>query len=240
MHDYRLVMMRLLKTLLALMLVVVVSLSLARTSVADQGQDSTSLALTDYLHHHLLPAVGAQVTPTDEGSHTVMLYGFVATERGKSDAEKRTREYLKDSSVLITNRIRIEPELLASPANPAVSTETADTQSYLSQPAAASGQSATRNLPLPDNVGTIQEYQAQNQTNDLAYLQQQNSPMGTLMLMAPLVGGLITYAALGGFGGSPYHSPPPGYYYSPPPRWSPPPPSRGWGGHSHGRPFRHR
>ncbi|MGH7905808.1 MAG: hypothetical protein ACREP6_04195, partial [Candidatus Binataceae bacterium] len=67
--------------------------------LAASGSISVSAGLTDYLHSHRLPAVGAKITTAENGVRTVMLYGFVATERGYHDAELRTRHYLHDAKL---------------------------------------------------------------------------------------------------------------------------------------------
>jgi hypothetical protein len=71
----------------------------------------SSRQLTDYLKKSRLPLVGAQVMHTDAGDRQVMLYGFVATNFGKTDAEKKTRKFLKDSEIEIVNRIEVRPEI---------------------------------------------------------------------------------------------------------------------------------
>lgn len=45
------------------------------------------------------------------------LYGYVATQQGKTDAEDRARRILNDPDVPIVNRIVIEPQLLAMDKN---------------------------------------------------------------------------------------------------------------------------
>ena len=79
----------------------------AETPVPDSDQ---STRLTDYLHSHRLPLVGAQVLDSASG-RSVMLYGYTATDFGKSDAETKTRRYLNDNNVVINNHIRVMPEL---------------------------------------------------------------------------------------------------------------------------------
>ena len=55
-----------------------------------------SQALSDYLKHHSLPLVGAQVVTSPSGGKQVILFGFVASDFGKTDAEQKARHYLKD------------------------------------------------------------------------------------------------------------------------------------------------
>ena len=72
-----------------------------------------SQGLSDYLKHHSLPLVGAQVVTSPSGGKQVILFGFVASEFGKADAEQKARRYLNDSSLVVDNRIKISPELAA-------------------------------------------------------------------------------------------------------------------------------
>ena len=77
----------------------------AQTNTVDT---TASQRLTDYLRKHKLPLVGAQITRDDSGGTQVMLYGYVATSFGKSDAETKARKFLK-SGAQIVNRIQIRP-----------------------------------------------------------------------------------------------------------------------------------
>ncbi len=70
-----------------------------------------SQGLSDYLKHHSLPLVGAQVVTSPSGGKQVILFGFVASEFGKADAEQKARRYLNDPSMVVDNRIKISPEL---------------------------------------------------------------------------------------------------------------------------------
>ena len=91
-------------------------------SFSDTGSDSTMAApssagtvaggivdspqsqgLSDYLKHHQLPLVGAQVVTSASGGRQVILFGFVASDFGKTDAEQKARHYLKDQSVVVDN-----------------------------------------------------------------------------------------------------------------------------------------
>ena len=71
---------------------------------------ATSARLTKYLHNHRLPMVGAQISNTDSGRQ-LMLYGYVATDFGKDDAVTKSKTYLHDSSIAVTNNIRVNPQL---------------------------------------------------------------------------------------------------------------------------------
>jgi hypothetical protein len=82
-----------------------------------------SQGLTTDLRSHLLPLVGAQVGKDAAGDRRVVLYGYVATQKGKSDAESRTLAYLGSPAPQIVNHIVIQPEIatLHAPANNAAS-----------------------------------------------------------------------------------------------------------------------
>lgn len=70
-----------------------------------------SVSLTDYLHHHNLPLAAVQVTHGDDGSRRVVLYGFVATNAEKSNAERTVRLHINNPAVSIVNRIVVRPEI---------------------------------------------------------------------------------------------------------------------------------
>jgi hypothetical protein len=74
----------------------------------------TSDALSKYFHKNRLPMVGAQVSTTADGKRHVMLYGYTATDFGKRDAEQKARDFLHDPSVLVANRIQVNPRLRKS------------------------------------------------------------------------------------------------------------------------------
>jgi hypothetical protein len=65
----------------------------------------------NYLHANCLPLVEARTIVNASGS-SVLLYGYVATDFGKRDAEDQTRDFIDDPDVTITNRIVVRPELL--------------------------------------------------------------------------------------------------------------------------------
>jgi hypothetical protein len=171
----------------------------------DEGE---SRALTDYLKHHKLPLVGAQVLKSSEGRRAVVLYGFVGSDFGKSDAAAKAQRYLSDDSAQIDNRIKLRPELLATNKAPA--------------PAAAPSASTS-----PDNSGYPgPESYAEQQNNQDAvtqYQQRQNSTAAVSSIV-PLVAllGILGMGLAGGggnfsmgppsFGTTPY-SPYPGYGY---------------------------
>jgi hypothetical protein len=90
------------------------SILLAASAVHAQqyhvDQDS-SAALTKYLHKHRLPLVGAQVQRDDAGDPEVHLYGFVATDAGRADAERKAKRFLGVMGVPITNSIQVNPSI---------------------------------------------------------------------------------------------------------------------------------
>ena len=81
--------------------------ALAQSTSVDK---SASAKLTKYLHTHRLPMVGAQISNTDAGRQ-LMLYGYVATDFGKEDAVTKSKAYLHDSTIAVTNNIRVNPQL---------------------------------------------------------------------------------------------------------------------------------
>ena len=85
--------------------------SSAGTVAGGTIDSAQSQGLSDYLKHHSLPLVGAQVVTSPSGGQQVILFGFVASDFGKTDAEQKARHYLKDSSLVVDNRIKISPEL---------------------------------------------------------------------------------------------------------------------------------
>lgn len=162
-----------------------------------------SQGLSDYLKHHSLPLVGAQVVTSPSGGKQVILFGFVASDFGKTDAEQKARHYLKDSSLVVDNRIKISPEL-AGGAGASGSTGKGASSGYAmpsggSDPYGSSGsiQDYQNNLP-PD----AQAYQAQGQ--QLQQYQQYNSaPPSMLTTIIPLLlgGGMTIGGGSGGYGG---------------------------------------
>ncbi|HJU11221.1 MAG TPA: hypothetical protein VJ728_10110, partial [Candidatus Binataceae bacterium] len=95
------------------------------TATGYSPEREESQALTEYLKQRKLPLVGAQVLRDADGHRRVVLYGFVGSDFGKSDAATKARRFLHDSAAEVDNRINVRPELLASnrpsnaaPANP--------------------------------------------------------------------------------------------------------------------------
>src|SRR5271167_3059244 len=86
---------------------VAVGIAAAQSSNVDT---TTSTKLTNYLHKNRLPMVGAQISNTSAGRR-LMLYGYVATDFGKDDAVTKSKQYLHDSTIAVTNNIRVNPQL---------------------------------------------------------------------------------------------------------------------------------
>jgi hypothetical protein len=156
-----------------------------RGYVADPG---ASGALTDYLKHHRLPLVGAQVLrDPNNGARTVVLYGFVGSDLGKSDAQRQAEDFINDAAVDVDNRIRVNPELLTARS---ASPEPANSGT----PNAADAQ-AQANASMPG----VQSYvDQQNQAAQVQQYQQQNS-MTSMSSMLPLIAllGMLSMASGG-------------------------------------------
>jgi hypothetical protein len=194
----------------------------AEGQVADTAESSR---LTDYLHAHRLPLVGAQVL-NSEGGRSVLLYGYTATDFGKRDAATKTRRFLRDSSVAVDNHILVRPELMSMKSTaPAVApppssggTESPDVNAYKNE----------------QQEDAQQQYLNQQQQ---AYVNQGSaaSNMATMSnltsILIPLLGmgmgvgigggssgfSMGAYGSpYGSFGASPYGSPYGGYPYGSP------------------------
>jgi hypothetical protein len=166
---------------------------------ADSGE---SRALTDYLNQHRLPLVGAQVLNGPSGQRAVVLYGFVGSDFGRSDASQQARRFVADPAMTVDNRINVRPELLSS--NPQAATPGSG-----SSPGSSSSSSSNYSNSYP-GVQSYLEQQNRNQaTNQYMQQQSQSGPATTLGMIALL--GMISMAlAAGGgnfngsFGPSPY------------------------------------
>lgn len=112
-------------TLTVLILSLFLTASAVRAQQYHVDQD-TSAALTKYLHKHRLPLVGAQVQRDDAGDPQVHLYGFVATDAGKADAERKAKRFLGVTGVPITNSIQINPSINSHGANGAAADASPD------------------------------------------------------------------------------------------------------------------
>lgn len=176
----------------------------------DQAQ---STALTNYLKTHHLPLVGAQVLSAADGERQVILFGFVATDYGKGDAESKTRRYINNASVTVDNRIKIEPSLAkpASSGSSSPDSQSADAESM-------AGVSAYENQNYADQI--------QQQQQMYGYQNQGASPMSAVIPLLGMFGatfgggsigmssGVIGPRFGGGYGGYP-SAPPPSYAYPP-------------------------
>ncbi len=74
-----------------------------------------SRKLTEQLHDDRMPYVNAQVSIDRTGNpKSIVLTGQVETEAGKLDAENKARGFFKDSTVVMENRIGINPDLTST------------------------------------------------------------------------------------------------------------------------------
>ena len=153
--------------------------------------------LTDYLHNNRLPLVGAQVLTDSAGDRQVLLYGYTATEFGKSDAASKARRFLQDSGISVSNHIRVQPELLTMKSAP----NTAPTQPSESSPGTPNG---VQNYENQAQSNAEQQYMNQGAPQ---YMNQSANMAATLL---PLIG-LGLALGLGssgiGIGGSGFGSP---------------------------------
>jgi hypothetical protein len=158
-----------------------------------------SQGLTDYLRHHSLPLVGAQVVTSSSGGKQVILYGFVASDFGKTDAEQKARHYLSDPTLVVDNRIKVSSELAGAKGNSGSTTPYDSSDPYASSGSIQDYQNNGNNLP-PGAAA----YAAQGQ--QLQQYQQYNSggsgsSMLTMILPLLLGGGGGVSMGSGGFGG---------------------------------------
>ncbi len=186
----------------------------AETPVPDTEQ---SARLTDYLHAHRLPLVGAQVLSSGTG-RSVLLYGYTATDFGKGDAEVKARQFLKDSDFVISNHIRVRPELssMRSPSRSASS-------SSAFPPGADTGVQAPSPEAAPPDVEAYKNRQQDTQQQYInqqtqQYMNQGNSASSLTSALIPLLGmglaiglgggssgfGMGVSPGFGSFGGSPF------------------------------------
>jgi hypothetical protein len=175
---------------------------------------SASRALTEYLKQRKLPLVGAQVLRSSDGRRKVVLYGFVGSDFGRTDAAQKTRRFLHDSTAQVDNRINVRPELLASNGP-----SSAATNSYPAYPPAHGSTSTDGRSSSPDTspYPGPESYKAQQAS---PFTQQLTSMMPLIALLGVL--GMGVAGGNGGFSvgsspfggsrfGSPYSSP-----YGPP------------------------
>ena len=84
-------------------------LALAQTNY--KVGEYASQKVTDFLHSHGLPLVGAQVLDNNDGSRELHLYGFVATPNGMQDAEQKAMNFLGDPTMKVVNSIEVNPAI---------------------------------------------------------------------------------------------------------------------------------
>jgi hypothetical protein len=157
-----------------------------------------SQGLSDFLKHHALPLVGAQVVTSGSGGKQVILFGFVASEFGKADAEQKARHYLKDPSIVVDNRIKISPELggIGTGSAAPINGNPSGPDGYIPGGATGSLQDYQNNQP-PDAYA----YQAQQQQQLRQYQQYNSQPPSMLSTLLPmLLGGGVSMGS-GGYGG---------------------------------------
>ena len=85
------------------------SASICEAAEADAPASDT---LSDYLHANGLPLVEGQSIVNESGERFVLLYGYVATDFSKFDAENLASDFMDDLDLAITDRIVVRPELL--------------------------------------------------------------------------------------------------------------------------------
>jgi hypothetical protein len=156
--------------------------------------------LTDYLRSHQLPLVGGQVVDAPDGHPQVILYGFAATDRGQLDAEIKTRKFMNDSNLAISNRIKVNPEIAqASSHNPGAGTALPATpDDFNSLGSAQSYQNQQAYDPMQQYQ--TQQYQQQSQMSSSglsAFL----PLLGLLLGGSSIGGGYGSYGTYGGYGG---------------------------------------
>ena len=149
--------------------------SSAGTVAGGTIDSAQSQGLSDYLKHHSLPLVGAQVVTSPSGGQQVILFGFVASDFGKTDAEQKARHYLKDSSLVVDNRIKISPELAGGHGSSGSASSTANglppnnmMPSDGSDPYASSGSIQDYQNNMPPDAYAYQQQQQYQQYNSAA------------------------------------------------------------------------
>ncbi len=175
----------------------------ARVAVNTKGyvpDPGASSALTDHFKQHRLPLVGAQVlrNPND-GSRAVVLYGFVGSDLGKSDAQRQAEDFINDPSVEVDNRIRVSPDLLSARGS-----------SSATPPDASNDPNAQANANASSMPGVQSYVDQQNQSAQVQQYQQQNSMGSSMSAMLPLIA-LMGLLSMSSGGGSISTGPPMGY-----------------------------
>ncbi len=152
-----------------------VGLGFANGFAADTG-DGSADTISAYLHAHRLPLVEARMVTNESGQRSLMLYGFVATDYGKRDAEDQARDYMDDPDVEIINHIKVRPELLtlgtgtnnASPLDAASALDAPpDTAASGDGSAPEQAASASTGADFPDTIGNQQDYANQERDDEI-------------------------------------------------------------------------
>jgi hypothetical protein len=127
----------------------------------DNVDQATSQALTSYLKQNRLPLVGAQVIKATGGQQRVVLYGFVASDEGKQDAERKVIAYLGTPVPTIDDRLVVKPELATMTA-PQPQDQAEDNQPGDTQAAQGQGSAAAGGMSFEQLYQQIQQYGIKN------------------------------------------------------------------------------
>jgi hypothetical protein len=92
---------------------VILLIGTASICAAGGADGPVSDPVSDYLHANRLPLVEALTIVTASGERSELLYGYVATDAGKLDAEEQAQDFIDDPDVPIIDRIVVRPELLS-------------------------------------------------------------------------------------------------------------------------------
>ncbi|MGO9062068.1 MAG: hypothetical protein ACLQU2_32575 [Candidatus Binataceae bacterium] len=158
---------------------------------AAEPDDSVPDPLSEFLHAHRLPLVEARTITDADGERSLLLYGYVATDLGKRDAEDQARDFMDDPDIKITNRIVVRPELLTL-GTPANSTPSADGTAPAADDDAVDGQAqaAANYASFPDQIGNTEDYTNQER-NDQFMLGNGATFGGVPLILAILGSGAI-------------------------------------------------
>lgn len=110
-----------------------------------------------YLKQNRLPLVGAQVTKDSNGARRVVLYGFVATDDGKQDAEAKAIAFLGQPPPTVDDRLVVKPEL-ATMTGPPPADAQPDAQPAGAENQAAAGSGAGSGISFDSLYQQIQSY----------------------------------------------------------------------------------
>jgi hypothetical protein len=128
---------------------------------ATEKRDQTSVFLSKYLHDRSLPLVEARFIADPNDNDILVLYGFVATDRGRLNAEDQSLDFLCDPDVEIHNLIKVTPVLLRpSTSFDGITALSVDASFTAIDESAA--ESASRGSDNPyDSIETITDREAQ-------------------------------------------------------------------------------